>query len=101
MSSEEIEPERWKIFDLQREPDKDFWNEIRRKSELKHTPDNSHLPDSFEKITESGRYEAEPLYSAETIKQLIKDKRAEFNNGRSSEHPQKVLTELLEEVEQS
>ena len=31
----------------------------------------------------------------------IKDKRAEFNNGRSSEHPQKVLTELLEEVEQS
>lgn len=43
----------------------------------------------------------EPLYSAETIKQLIKDKRAEFNNGRSNEHPQKVLTELLEEVNQS
>jgi len=98
MSSEEIEPELWKIFDLQREPDKDFWTEIRRKSELKHR-DNSHLPSSFKKVIESGRYEAEPLYSAETIKQLIQNKRAEFNNGRSGEYPQKVLTELLEEVE--
>jgi len=31
----------------------------------------------------------------------IKDKRQEFNNGRDSEYPQKVLTELLEEVEES
>jgi len=35
----------------------------------------------------------------EAVKQLIKDKRKEFNNGRDSEYPQKVLTELLEEVE--
>jgi len=35
------------------------------------------------------------------VKQLIKDKRAEFNNGRTSEYPQKVLTELLEEVEEA
>jgi len=35
------------------------------------------------------------------VKQLIKDKRAEFNNGRAIEYPQTVLTELLEEVEQS
>ncbi len=31
----------------------------------------------------------------------IKDKREEFNNGRSNEYPQTVLTELLKEVEQS
>jgi len=35
------------------------------------------------------------------IKQLIKDKRKEFNNGRTSEYPQKVLTELLDEVEEA
>jgi hypothetical protein len=39
--------------------------------------------------------------SIEAIKQLIKDKRAEFNNGRDTEYPQKVLTELLEEVEEA
>jgi len=100
MSSEEIEPDQWKIFDLVREPDKDFWHKIKRKSEVKH-PDHSSLPNSFKKIIESDRYEAEPLYSAETIKQLIKDKRQEFNNGRDSEYPQKVLTELLEEVEEA
>jgi len=37
----------------------------------------------------------------QAVKQLIKDKRQEFNNGRDSEYPQKVLTELLEEVDQS
>jgi len=42
-----------------------------------------------------------PLFSAETIKQLIKDKRAEFNNGRDTEYPQKALTELLKEVEEA
>jgi len=37
----------------------------------------------------------------EEILNKIKDKRQEFNNGRDSEYPQKVLTELLEEVEES
>jgi hypothetical protein len=45
--------------------------------------------------------EVEALYSAETIKQLIKDKRKELNNGRTNKDPMKDLTELLEEVDQS
>jgi len=82
MSSEEIEPDAWQ-----------------RKDDAYYTyPPIWHaaVDTDYDKIS---RFK--PLYSAETIKQLIKDKRAEFNNGRTSEYPQKVLTELLKEVEEA
>jgi len=82
MSSEEIEPDAWQ-----------------RKDDAYYTyPPTWHTAVDTE-YDQISRFK--PLYSAETIKQLIKDKRQEFNNGRDSEYPQKVLTELLEEVDQS
>jgi len=82
MSSEEIEPDAWQ-----------------RKDDAYYTYPPTWHPAVDTEYDQISRFK--PLYSAETIKQLIKDKRQEFNNGRDSEYPQKVLTELLEEVDQS
>lgn len=42
----------------------------------------------------------QPLYSEEKIVGLLEDKIDEFNSGRESEYPQKVLKEVIDELEE-
>jgi len=77
MTDTDIEPERWKIFDLEREPEKNFWNEIKTKSELKHR-DNSHLPNTLEEIRESDKYEVERVWPEEAIQEREESVRREI-----------------------
>jgi len=67
-----IQPERRKIYDVEEEPDKDFWTEIKSKHQLKRT-DYSHLPDSLKEIRKSDKYEIEPLFAASTIQEAIQE----------------------------
>ena len=98
MSSEEIEPDAYLFhYDISECAVSGDHKELASKYAMKGLYDG----DNIEGENCAEYINNEPLFSAETILQLIKDKRAEFNNGRSSEHPQKVLTELLEEVNQS
>lgn len=93
-SNEMPEPERRKIYDIEKEPDKDFWNEIKSKHELKHR-DNSYLPDSLEEIRDSDRYEVEPLWSGETIQEVIrKEFRKMDKNGYG--YPRDIEERLVE-----
>jgi len=74
-------------------------------------PDEGAAIQNFAQITEGDelvkRRDAEKAIKKarqqerQRILDKIKDKRQEFNNGRDSEYPQKVLTELLEEVEEA
>jgi hypothetical protein len=66
--NEGLKPERWKTYNVEDEPNKDFWSEIKSKHELKHS-DYSHLPNSMEEIRESEKYEVEPLFRAPTIQE--------------------------------
>jgi len=93
MSSEEIEPDAYsfeRYFKMKTDSVTRFASKHPDEWIDEVVADVGVVPESIDK-----------LFSAETIKQLIKDKRQEFNNGRDSEYPQKVLTELLEEVDQS
>jgi len=53
------------------------------------------IEDAEEAIREARQQERQKILDK------IKDKRREFNNGRIFEHPQKVLTELLQKIRRS
>jgi len=96
MSSEEIKPDAWMSYNNAGGAGLIPYL-LKSRAEDNTNLENGEGPETYNHTDQW----PQPLYSRETIKQLIKDKRQEFNNGRRSEHPQKVLTELLEEVEQS
>jgi len=67
-------------------------------STRRNLPTTQSRPHSINGMAQTTRRKGGSM-KTQQVKQLIKDKRKEFNNGRTSEYPQKVLTELLEEVE--